>query len=214
MAQDSLRILAILPTSPERIYAAWLDAREHTEFTGGKATVEPRVGGKHTAWDDYISGTTIELVPGRRIVQTWRTTEFPDEAPDSRLELLFEPRGGGAETTLTLIHTEIPAGQGPQYKDGWAEHYFEPMRAYFSEATKRSSPKPGHRSTKAAAATERSDGSAAKKKGAPAKPKPSATAQPGARRKPAAKAEVAVKKATPERAGATKPSPKKTRAKR
>ena len=134
MALDSLRIIAILPATPARIYAAWLDAKEHSEFTGGQATVQPGVGGRHTAWDGYISGQTVELLPGRKIVQTWRTSEFPADAPDSRLELVFEARAGGAETTLTLIHTGIPVGQGAQYKDGWGEHYFEPMRAYFVDA--------------------------------------------------------------------------------
>jgi uncharacterized protein YndB with AHSA1/START domain len=132
MALDSLRLIAILPATPERVYAAWLSPKEHTKFTGGKATIEPGVGGRHTAWDDYISGKHLELVPGKKIVQTWRTTEFPDGAADSRLEIRLEPKGK-SETTLTLIHTEIPEGQGAQYKEGWGEHYFEPMREYFGE---------------------------------------------------------------------------------
>ena len=128
---------AIIPAPPARVYAAWLDSKEHAEFTGGHATIEPGVGGAHTAWDGYISGRHVELVPGKKIVQTWRTSEFPAEAVDSRLELQFEPRGpGGNETTLTLIHTEIPVGQGALYKEGWGEHYFEPMRAYFEEASR------------------------------------------------------------------------------
>jgi hypothetical protein len=33
-------------------------------------------------------------------------------------------------TRLTLKHTNLP-DHGMQYKDGWVEHYFEPMKAYF-----------------------------------------------------------------------------------
>lgn len=132
MAFDSLRMVAIIPATPERIYAAWLSSAEHSKFTGGDALIEPGVGGKHTAWDDYISGTNVELVPGKKIVQTWRTTEFPAGAPDSRIELQLAPKGKG-ETTVTLIHTEIPHGQGSLYKGEWGEHYFEPMREYFSK---------------------------------------------------------------------------------
>jgi len=134
MQLDSLRITAILPAPPARVYAAWLDAKEHAEFTGGDARIEAGVGGAFTAWDGYIAGRHLELVPGERIVQSWRTTEFPEDAADSRLEIRLEPRGaGGGQTTLTLIHTGIPAGQGVMYKGGWGEHYFEPMRAYFEE---------------------------------------------------------------------------------
>jgi hypothetical protein len=35
-------------------------------------------------------------------------------------------------TRLTLYHTELPEGQGQQYREGWEEHYFERMRGYFS----------------------------------------------------------------------------------
>ena len=72
----------------------------------------------------------LELDPPRRIVQSWRTTEFPEGSPDSRLEVLLEPDGAG--TRLTLVHTEIPDGQGARYEEGWKENYFTPMKAYFS----------------------------------------------------------------------------------
>ncbi len=74
---------------------------------------------------------TQVLEPNHRIVQSWRTTEFPPESPDSRLELILEEVEGG--TKLTLRHSNIPEGQGQMYKDGWVEWYFEPMQAYFSE---------------------------------------------------------------------------------
>ena len=42
-----------------------------------------------TAWDGYISGRNVELIPGERIVQTWRTSEFGVSDPDSNLEDAF-----------------------------------------------------------------------------------------------------------------------------
>tara|TARA_B100000809_G_scaffold246314_1_gene274169 strand:+ start:1124 stop:1261 length:138 start_codon:yes stop_codon:yes gene_type:complete len=35
-----------------------------------------------------------------------------------------------ARTRLTLKHTNLP-DHGMQYKDGWVEHYFEPMKTHF-----------------------------------------------------------------------------------
>ncbi|HRG94997.1 MAG TPA: SRPBCC domain-containing protein [Polyangiaceae bacterium] len=128
----ALRLTARLAAPPERVFDAWMSGAEHGAFTGGGATVEPRVGGRHTAWDGYIEGTTLELARPLRIVQTWRTTEFPAGAADSRLELSLRPYAGGTE--LTLQHTGIPRGQGAKYRRGWEEHYFAPMRAYFSGA--------------------------------------------------------------------------------
>jgi activator of HSP90 ATPase len=101
-------------------------------MTGGSADIDPRVGGAHSAWDGYITGITLELEPDHRIVQSWRTSEFPADSPDSRLEITLETVSDG--TRLTLRHSEIPTGQGASYESGWVENYFQPMAAYFSEA--------------------------------------------------------------------------------
>jgi len=127
---DSFEVSALLPADPQAVYRAWLDSAEHSAFTGGQAEVEPRVGGQFTAWDGYIAGRTLELDPGRRILQAWRTTEFPEGSPDSRLEVLLEKARGG--TRITLRHSDIPAGQGAEYEQGWSEHYFTPMKRYFA----------------------------------------------------------------------------------
>lgn len=126
---DTIRMSITLPASPAAISKAWLNAEEHSAFTGAQATVEPGVGGRFTAWDGYISGTTVEVDPGKRIVQRWRTTEFPEGSPDSIVEITFEAVQGG--TRVSLDHREIPDGQGPIYEKGWEDFYFKPMREYF-----------------------------------------------------------------------------------
>src|SRR5262249_28542445 len=110
MALESIQVSTVIPASPERIFTAWLSSNEHSAFTGGQATAEARVGGRHTAWDGYIEGVNLALDTGRRIVQSWRSSDFPEGCGDSRLEVLLEPSGVG--TKLTLVHTDIPEGQG------------------------------------------------------------------------------------------------------
>jgi uncharacterized protein YndB with AHSA1/START domain len=131
MSFDSLEVSAALPAPPERVYAAWLDPAEQAAFTGAAATGEAAVGARFTAWDGYIEGCNVELQPYARIVQRWRTTEFPAGAPDSTVTVLLEPEAEGA-TRITLRHTGIPEGQGESYRQGWLDYYFEPMRRYFS----------------------------------------------------------------------------------
>lgn len=128
---DSIRLSTALSATPRRVYQAWLSSQAHSAFTGAEAEVEAHVGGRHRAWDAYISGRILELEANRRIVMTWRTTEFPSGSPDSRVELILEPEKGG--TQLTLLHSQIPAGDGPKYEEGWKENYFEPMLAYFGK---------------------------------------------------------------------------------
>ncbi|MEY3011427.1 MAG: hypothetical protein RIT45_162 [Pseudomonadota bacterium] len=131
MSLESFELHVQLGTPPDQVYQAWLDAEEHTDFTGGEATVDPRVGGVFTAGDGYIQGRTLELEPERRIVQSWRTSDFEETDADSRLELFFDADGEGG-CKLTLRHTDLPAGQGARYEQGWREFYFTPMVEYFA----------------------------------------------------------------------------------
>ena len=62
-------------------------------------------------------------------MQTWRTTRFTAQDPDSRIEVLLEASGEG--TKLTLRHTIVPDGHTGYQDGGWQEHYFEPMKRYF-----------------------------------------------------------------------------------
>jgi activator of HSP90 ATPase len=119
-----------LPAKPEQVYKAWLSTDGHTSMTGSPAKVDGRVKGGFTAWEGYIWGTFMELEEGHRIVQTWRTTEFPEEAEDSNVEILLEKVRG--KTNLTLTHTNIPEGQADSYRQGWEDFYFKPMMEYFS----------------------------------------------------------------------------------
>ena len=133
---ETIQVSTILPANAERIYRAWLDGHEHAAFTGSEASVDARIGGKFSAWDGYIQGTTLRAEPNRRIVQSWRTSDFPADSSDSRLEVLLEElepeNPNKASTRITLLHTDIPEGQGPDYQKGWEDFYFEPMQAYFS----------------------------------------------------------------------------------
>ncbi len=127
--RESMTLETTLLASPERVYAAWIDSGEHSEFTGGEAIIDAREGGKHSAWSGYIEGRFITLEPGKRLVMSWRTTEFDESDPDSHVELRFLPDGGG--TRLELVHTELPPGGEQKYTTGWREFYFVPMRKYF-----------------------------------------------------------------------------------
>lgn len=118
-----------IPATPQQVYDAWLSSKEHSAMTGGVANVDPKVGGDFDAWDGYITGKTIELDPGRRILQTWRTSQFTEKDSDSIIEVLLESDGDG--TLLTLIHSNVPDGQTSYEEVGWQQHYFEPMQKRF-----------------------------------------------------------------------------------
>jgi len=122
----------VLPATPQAVYDAWMSNDGHAGMTGAAATIDPREGGEFSAWDGYIGGRTLALEPGRRIVQSWRTSDFDAADADSQIEVLLEEVPGGTE--ITLRHTAVPDGQSG-YEQGWRDNYFDPMREYFSRRT-------------------------------------------------------------------------------
>jgi activator of HSP90 ATPase len=120
---------AFIPAKPDEIYDALLNEAKHSAFTGAKATCDRRVGGKFTAWDGYISGRNVKLENGRRIVQEWRTSEWPKGYKPSLIEFTFKAKRNGTE--VQLKQSNIPASQAAGYAQGWVEYYWTPLKRYF-----------------------------------------------------------------------------------
>lgn len=129
--EPGIKLSVNFQVSAKKLYDSWLNSQIHSSFTGSKAHIEPRVGSHFSALNGYITGTNLILQPYGRIVQSWRTTDFPEGAPDSRLEILFEKHNRG--TKLTIIHTNLPSGSEKKYEKGWKEHYIKPMKFYFQK---------------------------------------------------------------------------------
>ena len=132
MKKEALRVTTTVPVAPTTLYFAWIDSTQHAAMTGGgPAKFDGNVGAKYTAMNGYISGKLVILDLGRRLVMSWRTTDFPRDASDSRVEIHLEALG--SSTRILVLHTDIPEGQAEKYKELWNEKYFAPMRAYFSK---------------------------------------------------------------------------------
>jgi len=127
--KTKLELTIEVRATPEEIFNTWLNSEGHSSMTESEAVIEPVLGFEFSAWDGYITGRNLELIPNQKIVQSWRTTDFDDTDEDSLLTIHLASKGDGTE--FTLIHSKIPENQ-PNYKQGWNEYYFEPMTAYFN----------------------------------------------------------------------------------
>jgi uncharacterized protein YndB with AHSA1/START domain len=193
----SFTLTDIIPAPPAAIYDAWLSSRAHTDMTGSKATQSARIGAKVGAWGGYISGQNLELVPGRRIVQSWRTTKFTDADPDSTISVTLRAVPGG--TRITLRHSGVPNSHTGYEQGGWQSNYFAPMKTYFAKQADRlarkyaGAKKPGAKvraagRTKAAAGRAKTANrakAATRAKAAGRKPARSLVARPRKTRRPA-----------------------------
>ncbi len=76
-----------------------------------------------------ISGKNLELENGKRIVQDWITTEWPEGYPPSKLEITLKNVDG--KTELTMTQSNVPADQKSELEQGWKDFYWKPLKDYF-----------------------------------------------------------------------------------
>lgn len=113
--------------APERIYKVLLDAKEFSAFTQNKAEIQAQPGGTFKLFNGQIEGRNVELIPNRRIVQAWRPASWP-AGEYSIVRFEFLPRG--AETHLVFDHAGFSEDRLEHLKEGWRNHYWEPLHKY------------------------------------------------------------------------------------
>jgi len=118
----------VLNASAREVYGALMDSDKHSKFTGSPAKISPRVGGKFTAYDSYIEGENMELSPGKKIVQSWRATEWP-EGYFSTVTYMLKEKGG--KTHLTFEQKGIPGEFCKEIEQGWIDWYWTPLKKMF-----------------------------------------------------------------------------------
>lgn len=132
----TIRQTVTFAAAPLAVYEALMDSRTHSQFTGSPARISPRVGGRFTAYDGYAEGRNLELIPGRKIVQSWRASDWPEGHYST---VTFALARTGAGTRLTFTHSGVPNDQVAPVRQGWIEFYWEPLKALLVTAATRSS---------------------------------------------------------------------------
>jgi activator of HSP90 ATPase len=116
--------------TPEQIYEALMDSKQHAAFTGAPARVSREVGGPVACHDGFISAINVELVKNTRIVQAWRGKTWPEGA-FSIATFLLEPIGG--KTKLVFTQHGVPDDAAPHIDTGWHDKYWNPLRSYLAK---------------------------------------------------------------------------------
>jgi activator of HSP90 ATPase len=122
--------------SPERLYHALTDARgfDHVQrlsaamASGAVKPTPPRLtaraGTRFSLFGGYISGRQIELTPGERIVQAWRSASWPPHIYSIASFVISKTPQG---SMLVFDHTGFPANEADHLAEGWRVNYWEPL---------------------------------------------------------------------------------------
>jgi activator of HSP90 ATPase len=142
---EAIHLEPVFSASPKRVYDALTTAAQFDKVVqlsaavksgmalGNKPTqISPEAGSAFFLYGGYISGRQVELVPGKRIVQAWRSGSWdPGNYSIARFDLVEQ----GSRTKILFDHTGFPVGQAPHLADGWKSNYWEPLEKFLTAAS-------------------------------------------------------------------------------
>src|SRR3989338_10768338 len=93
--------------TPHEVFELLMDSKKHSNFTGNKAIISRKVGGKFSAYDGGLNGKNLEIVKDKKIVQAWRCEEEGwSEGYYSKAKFLLKKTKNG--TKLEFIQIGVP----------------------------------------------------------------------------------------------------------
>jgi uncharacterized protein YndB with AHSA1/START domain len=121
----------IIGATPKRVYEALMDEKKHAKFSGAKAVISRKVGGAFACYGSYLGGFNVDLVPGKRIVQAWRSNGWPKGTFSIATFALSKAKGG--KTKLAFTQVGVPASSLKGIGKGWQIYYWKPLKAYLEK---------------------------------------------------------------------------------
>jgi uncharacterized protein YndB with AHSA1/START domain len=116
-----------IDASPAAVYRVLTQSEDFAKMTGGRAaSIDKEAGGAISLFGGDIRGRNIELTPGKRVVQAWRSQTWPEGVYSIiRFELAEEGNG----TRLVFDQAGHPEEATVMLEGGWSQLYWEPMKA-------------------------------------------------------------------------------------
>ncbi len=109
----------------KEVYSMLMNPGKHAKLSGHKATVSSRGGSKFSVWGGGLHGFTLIAVPNKKIVQAWRSEEWPDHHY-TVASYTFQSVGKG--TRLVFDQYGVPAVSYRSISTGWKKYYWKPMK--------------------------------------------------------------------------------------
>ena len=130
MKTKRIRQSVTFKASPHAVYEALMDSRKHARFTGAKARISRKVKGRFTAYDGYIEGIHLDLVPDKKIVQSWRGSDWPEGHFSKATFSLKRIKDG---VRLTFTQSGVPVQHYRDISQGWRDYYWKPIEKMLGE---------------------------------------------------------------------------------
>jgi activator of HSP90 ATPase len=122
----------VLPAPVEQLFEMYLDPVIHAAVTGFPATIDCVAGAEFRAFGDQLTGNILAVERPRLIVQSWRSTKFDANDPDSTLILSFSGAAEQGSGRIDLVHLDVSEHDYQDVVIGWEKYYWTPWRSYLA----------------------------------------------------------------------------------
>lgn len=129
---ETIRQSALLNVEPKVVYDLWFDSSTHEELTGKPTDITKKVGSDYTLLNGYFDGKLELMHMNKRIIHTLRSDDYTSEDVDSTLEVLLDVDKNG-KTKVTIIHADLPDGEGKKYRKIWRDNYISKLKEFFKK---------------------------------------------------------------------------------
>jgi len=116
--------------TPQAIYNALMNQKQHAQFTGERAPIRAKAGVPFSGGGRHITGITLDLKPGKRIVHAWRSQNRPDGHCSIAAFALAAESGG---TRLRLTQIGVPSNDYEWKNNGWRMPYRQPLKEFLEK---------------------------------------------------------------------------------
>ena len=107
----------------DKVWQALTDPKVITAWGGGSATMDEKEGAKFTLWGGDIHGTNTKIVKNKTLAQDWFSGDW--EKPS---KVTFTLTSKGEETSVDLLHEDVPDKEADDIADGWKKYYLGPLK--------------------------------------------------------------------------------------
>ncbi len=116
-----------IDASPAAVFGVLTSSSDFARMTGGRAAeISNEVGGIASLFGGDIRALNVELIPGTRVVQAWRSQAWP-QGVYSIVKFELAPEGKG--TRLVFDQAGHPEEAESMLVGGWHQMYWQPMNA-------------------------------------------------------------------------------------
>lgn len=115
--------------TPEQVYELLTNGAKFGDVTGQPGKGGGTQGAYFSLFGDWLEGRQVELVPGERISQAWRFTDW-EPGVYSMVRLTLTRDGDG--TKLVVDQDGVPNDVHEHVRTNWTAFYFDPFIKHFA----------------------------------------------------------------------------------